>query len=192
MLRVFEFSFDFSCMILLLCVFWCCYRWSGSGVAEVGTDVATGKVVVRVDPQYYRPTEVELLLGNPAKIKKQLGWSEKVQFEVSKHNICIISEIICVYGRLRLRLRIGLDCRMTPWDTRLGHVMFHRDISVFGALYVNCCVCRIWCAKWLKLIWLPLMINISNGKLAHREMKQCFQFNLWGGLASSSADRRCA
>lgn len=48
--------------------------WKGQGADETGTDVKTGKVVVRVDPRYYRPTEVELLLGDPSKAKAKLGW----------------------------------------------------------------------------------------------------------------------
>lgn len=49
-------------------------NWSGSAENEIGTDAATGKVLVKIDPQYYRPTEVELLIGNPAKAKAKLGW----------------------------------------------------------------------------------------------------------------------
>lgn len=54
--------------------------WSGTGVEEVGIDQATGKVFVRIDPRYYRPAEVEQLLGNPAKAKRQLGWEPEVKF----------------------------------------------------------------------------------------------------------------
>ncbi len=45
-------------------------RWEGAGVDEKGYDDSTGKVIVAVDPQYYRPTEVETLLGDPSKAKK--------------------------------------------------------------------------------------------------------------------------
>lgn len=55
-------------------------EWSGEGVNEEGRDVATGKVLVRVDPRYFRPTEVELLLGDPAKAKKNFGWEAKTSF----------------------------------------------------------------------------------------------------------------
>ncbi|MGE4489896.1 MAG: GDP-mannose 4,6-dehydratase [Kiritimatiellales bacterium] len=55
--------------------------WEGEGVAEVGKNKATGDVIVRMDQRYYRPAEVEQLLGNPAKAKKQLGWEPKVKFE---------------------------------------------------------------------------------------------------------------
>jgi GDPmannose 4,6-dehydratase len=53
--------------------------WQGKGVEETGTD-QYGKDIVRVDPRYFRPTEVETLLGDPSKAKKQLGWSPKTSF----------------------------------------------------------------------------------------------------------------
>ena len=49
--------------------------WRGSSVDEKGYDRATGKCLVEVDPRYFRPTEVELLLGDPSKAKQKLGWS---------------------------------------------------------------------------------------------------------------------
>lgn len=55
--------------------------WDGEGVDEVGKNSATGDVVVRMDERYYRPCEVEQLLGNPAKAKTQLGWEPTVKFE---------------------------------------------------------------------------------------------------------------
>lgn len=51
--------------------------WQGSGVDEKGLDKATGKILVEVDPRYFRPTEVELLLGDPTKAKNKLGWEPK-------------------------------------------------------------------------------------------------------------------
>ncbi len=50
-------------------------RWEGEGVNEKGIDVATGKVLVEVDPKYFRPAEVEQLLGDPTKAKTLLGWN---------------------------------------------------------------------------------------------------------------------
>lgn len=55
-------------------------EWSGQGVDEVGLDAHTGKTIVRIDPYYFRPTEVELLLGDPSKAKSVLGWEPKVKF----------------------------------------------------------------------------------------------------------------
>jgi len=50
-------------------------EWSGVGVDEIGRNAATGETLVEVDPRYFRPTEVEQLLANPAKAKADLGWS---------------------------------------------------------------------------------------------------------------------
>ena len=54
--------------------------WRGQGVNEIGTD-ASGKVIVKVDPRYFRPTEVETLLGDPTKAKQKLGWTPKITFQ---------------------------------------------------------------------------------------------------------------
>jgi len=54
--------------------------WRGSGVDEQGIDEATGDVLVKIDPRYFRPTEVELLLGDPAKAKRELGWEATTLF----------------------------------------------------------------------------------------------------------------
>ena len=57
-------------------------EWQGEGVNEKGIDKATGKVLVEVDPKYFRPCEVEQLLGNPTKAKEKLGWNpRKTSFE---------------------------------------------------------------------------------------------------------------
>lgn len=56
-------------------------EWSGSAESEIGTDTVTGKTVVRINPQFYRPAEVELLIGTPEKAKAQLGWSPATSFQ---------------------------------------------------------------------------------------------------------------
>jgi GDPmannose 4,6-dehydratase len=55
--------------------------WEGISTDEVGINKATGDVVVRIDPKYYRPAEVDQLLGNPSKAKEKLGWEPTVKFE---------------------------------------------------------------------------------------------------------------
>ncbi|MCI4412195.1 MAG: GDP-mannose 4,6-dehydratase [Thiotrichales bacterium] len=55
--------------------------YSGSAENETATDKATGKVVVRVNPKFYRPAEVDLLIGNPEKAKRELGWEPKTNLE---------------------------------------------------------------------------------------------------------------
>ena len=56
-------------------------EWHGKDAEEYGVNVANGQKIVQVDPQYFRPAEVELLLGDPAKAKAQMGWEPKVKFE---------------------------------------------------------------------------------------------------------------
>jgi len=56
-------------------------EWKGEGVDERGFDKETGQCIVAVDPRYFRPTEVETLLGDPTKAKEMLGWSPKITFE---------------------------------------------------------------------------------------------------------------
>ena len=62
-------------------------RWEGKGVDEKGIDGATGKVLIEVDPKYFRPTEVDLLLGDPSKAKKELGWEPTYSFEELVHEM---------------------------------------------------------------------------------------------------------
>jgi GDPmannose 4,6-dehydratase len=54
--------------------------WQGHGVDEIGLNSITGETVVKVDPKYFRPTEVEILIGDPAKATLHLGWKPKVKF----------------------------------------------------------------------------------------------------------------
>lgn len=56
-------------------------RWEGEAEQEIATDIATGAVVVVIDPQFYRPSEVELLIGNPAKATNELGWQPQTSLE---------------------------------------------------------------------------------------------------------------
>lgn len=57
-------------------------RWEGEGVEEKGVDIATGRVLVEVDPRFFRPAEVDQLLGDPSKAKRILGWNpQKTSFE---------------------------------------------------------------------------------------------------------------
>ncbi|MDD5057504.1 MAG: GDP-mannose 4,6-dehydratase [Sideroxydans sp.] len=56
-------------------------RWEGKGLEEKGYDVSTGKCVVQVDPRYFRPTEVETLLGDPTNARQKLGWTPKITFQ---------------------------------------------------------------------------------------------------------------
>ena len=56
-------------------------KWEGSGLDEKGIDMKNGKIIIEIDPQYFRPTEVDLLLGDYSKARKILGWEPKVKFK---------------------------------------------------------------------------------------------------------------
>jgi GDPmannose 4,6-dehydratase len=56
-------------------------EWEGAGESERGLCAKTGKVIIVIDPAFYRPTEVEILIGDPAKAEKNLGWKRKLSFE---------------------------------------------------------------------------------------------------------------
>jgi GDPmannose 4,6-dehydratase len=66
--------------------------WEGEGLDEVGIDRLTKKVIIRVNPKYFRPAEVESLLGDPSKAKEKLGWEPKITFEQ-------LVEDMCLYGQ---------------------------------------------------------------------------------------------
>ena len=56
-------------------------EWRGSGLEEKGVDVRDGRILVEMIPRYFRPTEVDVLLGDPTKARTKLGWNHKVTFE---------------------------------------------------------------------------------------------------------------
>ena len=71
--------------------------WSGQGVNEVGKDETTGKTVVRVDPQFFRPAEVDYLIGDYAKAQRHLGWHPKTTFQdlvglMVEHDLSIVNK----------------------------------------------------------------------------------------------------
>lgn len=56
-------------------------KWQGKGVDEVGVDSQNGQVLIKINPEYFRPAEVDLLLGDPSKAEKDLGWKRKIDFK---------------------------------------------------------------------------------------------------------------
>ncbi len=66
--------------------------WQGDGLDEVGIDKNTGRTVIRVNPKYFRPAEVETLLGDASKARKKLGWEPKTSFKQ-------LVEDMCLYGQ---------------------------------------------------------------------------------------------
>jgi len=67
-------------------------EWQGEGLEEIGIDKNTGRVVIRVSDKYFRPAEVESLLGDATKAKEQLGWEPKISFDE-------LVEDMCIYGQ---------------------------------------------------------------------------------------------
>ena len=55
-------------------------EWKGEGIDEIGIDKATGKTIVKVNKKFFRPAEVDVLLGNPAKAETKLGWVREIPF----------------------------------------------------------------------------------------------------------------
>jgi len=55
--------------------------WEGAGVEEKGLDAGSGRLLVEVDPRYFRPTEVDILVGDPSKARSRLGWQHRIRFE---------------------------------------------------------------------------------------------------------------
>jgi GDPmannose 4,6-dehydratase len=86
-------------------------EWRGQGVDEVGIDMESGKTLVRVDPRYFRPTEVETLLGDPSKAREKLGWSAEISFtdlvaemiasdlEIAKRDALVSKQGYQIYGQ---------------------------------------------------------------------------------------------
>ncbi|WP_105618999.1 GDP-mannose 4,6-dehydratase [Vallitalea okinawensis] len=56
-------------------------EWQGEGVEEIGIDKSTGKIIVSVNPQFFRPAEVDILLGDPTKAETTLGWNREISFD---------------------------------------------------------------------------------------------------------------
>ena len=66
--------------------------WRGEGLDEIGYDIFSGKEIIRINPKYFRPAEVETLLGDASKAKEKLGWKPKISFKQ-------LVEDMCVYGQ---------------------------------------------------------------------------------------------
>jgi len=76
-------------------------EWEGEGLNEIGKDVQSGKIRIRIDENYFRPTEVDLLLGDPSKACKALGWSAKVPFDDLVHEMVAEDIKLVLAGDLR-------------------------------------------------------------------------------------------
>jgi hypothetical protein len=85
------------------------YSWEGKDEEEVGRDKSTGTIRVRVDPKYYRPAEVELLWGDPAKAKKTLGWERQVTFDELVKEMVLAEWVDCGIARVGYLLLTGAN-----------------------------------------------------------------------------------
>jgi GDPmannose 4,6-dehydratase len=85
--------------------------WLGSGLDEKGIDSASGRVLVEIDPRYFRPTEVDLLIGNPSKARQRLGWHHKVSFDA------IVAEMVQTDLQLLRHRKAASDW---SYDARAG------------------------------------------------------------------------
>ena len=87
-------------------------EWRGAGIDEVGVEVAGGRTLVKVDPRYYRPTEVELLLGDPTKARSKLGWAAEVSLQ----------QLVAMMVEEDLKLaQMDLLCRINGFDIPVPH-----------------------------------------------------------------------
>jgi GDPmannose 4,6-dehydratase len=75
--------------------------WKGAGVEERGFDKKTGRPLVEIDPRYFRPTEVDLLLGDPSKAFKKLGWKHTIEFPQLVSDM-VASDLIVMKKRGRI------------------------------------------------------------------------------------------
>ena len=78
-------------------------QWQGTGVDEIGADAATGKTIVKVNRKFFRPAEVEVLLGNPAKAETKLGWRREIPFadlvkRMVENDMALVAEEIKMAG----------------------------------------------------------------------------------------------
>jgi GDPmannose 4,6-dehydratase len=79
-------------------------EWTGSGAEEKGVDSASGRVLIEVDRRYFRPTEVDLLIGDPSKARCKLGWQHKVSFEDLVAEM-VAADLITVAGETSRQLK---------------------------------------------------------------------------------------
>jgi GDPmannose 4,6-dehydratase len=80
-------------------------EWQGKGLEERGVDTKSGRVVIRIDPRYFRPTEVESLLGDPTKAREKLGWTPEIDFQTLVNEM--VAEDVDLAGRDALMARQG-------------------------------------------------------------------------------------
>ena len=93
--------------------------WRGSGTEEHGIDAKLGRVVVRVDPRYFRPTEVDLLVGDPTKAREKLGWSYATSFDDLVSEM-VVSDIRKLQSELSRHGSRHLRSVQPSWEESVG------------------------------------------------------------------------
>jgi GDPmannose 4,6-dehydratase len=93
--------------------------WRGSGTEEHGIDAKLGRVVVRVDPRYFRPTEVDLLVGDPTKAREKLGWSSATSFDDLVSEM-VVSDIRKLQSELSRHGSRHLRTVQPSWEESVG------------------------------------------------------------------------
>src|SRR5690606_13214004 len=89
-------------------------EWRGEGLDEHGIDTKSGRTIVRVDPRYFRPTEVDTLLGDPTKAKTKLGWQPECTFQQLVAEM--VAEDMAIARRDAVVAREGFKvCRYSEW-----------------------------------------------------------------------------
>ena len=99
--------------------------WKGSDTNEKGYNKATGQCIVEVDPRYFRPTEVETLLGDASKAKEQLGWIPKISFDE------LVTEMMREALKEAQRQRIDnitKNKQTTEWNSQISFHQFMREL----------------------------------------------------------------
>jgi GDPmannose 4,6-dehydratase len=90
-------------------------RWHGKGADEIGVDAKTGRVIVKIDRHYFRPAEVDTLLGDASKAFEKLGWRAEISFD------SLVSEM--VEGDLKIAQRDAAMLRQGLVDTQVRIAM---------------------------------------------------------------------
>jgi GDPmannose 4,6-dehydratase len=103
--------------------------WKGAGIEEKGLDAGSGRILVEVDPAYFRPTEVDLLVGDSSKARSRLGWRHRVSFEQlvaemvaadlkpsqARHHVSSLPQINA-RGGLNYQVRYDRETRIRGWS----------------------------------------------------------------------------
>ena len=78
-------------------------EWRGKGVKETGVDAATGTVRVQIDPRYFRPTEVDCLIGDASKAERILGWRATIGFDELVADMVRADRAVFASGQMQIR-----------------------------------------------------------------------------------------